>query len=211
MAAPQSAASRVFAITELIEKTLEELPIIDLLISQHVCKKYRKTVKGPLRLQQALYLEPLPEFVDLCGIALPPYTILVTTVLVSASPQDSTINPLLANAWQYSLKEDAKHSARSNPHASWRDMLVSQPPIFEMRLGAINLHTIKSKCFLVRTLDSMARQLAKSGTIRHKGRIIRGHSGGQQVQTGQSMGVVLEALEEGWNQDETSVCTSELR
>lgn len=53
-----SAASRVFAIPELLELILQHLPPRDLLLTQRAAQSFRSTTQGSIRLRRKLFLEP---------------------------------------------------------------------------------------------------------------------------------------------------------
>lgn len=53
-------ATRVLAITELLEQILLELPMRDLLLAQRVDQFWKHTIDGSPRIQRALYFEPVP-------------------------------------------------------------------------------------------------------------------------------------------------------
>lgn len=54
-------AAKVFAIPELLERILIELPIRDLLLSQRVGRHFKATIEGSTKLLQALFLLPAPQ------------------------------------------------------------------------------------------------------------------------------------------------------
>ncbi|KXT17477.1 hypothetical protein AC579_5691 [Pseudocercospora musae] len=65
---PLSAASRVFAIIELAEAILSELPPRDLLLSQRTCTSFRDTFQGSIKIMKRLHLLPSTSKV----LTLPP-------------------------------------------------------------------------------------------------------------------------------------------
>jgi len=69
--------TKVLAIPELLKDILSDLDVKTLLLSQRVCKAFRATITKSTRLQQALFLTPVPTITS--GAGFP------------------TINPLLLN------------------------------------------------------------------------------------------------------------------
>lgn len=114
--------------TELLEKILLYIPMVDLLRSQSICKDWKSLVQDSINIQRALFFAPKPQ---------PEY-----------EKTDREENPLLYSrfpAWiidgenelgdkiatfiplsLYHEGPDPMHIA--NPTASWRRMLLTQPP-----------------------------------------------------------------------------------
>jgi hypothetical protein len=124
---------RVFDIPELVEAILVHLPPRDLLLSQRISRTFQTAIKSSPRLQQTLFFRPIPV----------------------KGPGDWTLNPLLRNPflpwfvilesrWQlpdYETFElldcnanEQKRAAFMHPNASWRRMLVIQPPPQYLRI-----------------------------------------------------------------------------
>lgn len=143
----------VFLTTELLEKILQYLPMKDLLLAQRVSRKWRAVINESRALQQALFLLPREadaywELIEgpkdkLVRIPKDDYVRGVESKDVFRSGR---LNQLLFEEIQYpyqglvSRAEDggcevfrlrfrpsAKHAA-----ASWRRMLVTQPPAYEL-------------------------------------------------------------------------------
>ena len=122
----------VFRTPELMEKILLELPIKDVLLSQRVSSTFKNTITDSPRLQQALFLKPLPG---------KPLSIRndEKTAQWAEGPRDRNCFSVIKNPWYHDF---AKYYERSNPdrmrnaperitrpEASWRHMLVSQHPV----------------------------------------------------------------------------------
>ncbi|KAL1652257.1 hypothetical protein SLS58_000384 [Diplodia intermedia] len=141
---------------ELLELILSKLPVKDLLLAQNVCKTFNTAIASSPTLQQALFLRPFP------ATATPP-SLSTSTKLFHYPGHEPTIdrwerNPLLAVAfwpwfdrstpesiffplfWDYDtfkelgLADAAKRSALLRPEASWRRMLLTQPPAAELQV-----------------------------------------------------------------------------
>ncbi|KAI9927542.1 hypothetical protein ASPWEDRAFT_746562 [Aspergillus wentii DTO 134E9] len=121
-----SPPSNVFFIWELLEHILLNLDLRTLLLSQKVCRTWHKTINDSRPLQQALFFQPMEG---------------------SDTPeQKRTRNPLLEealypqfkfNTYYYKLSRGRKHTnhlsdiqpgAYTRQEASWRRMLIQQPP-----------------------------------------------------------------------------------
>ncbi|KAM3414897.1 hypothetical protein BST61_g10040 [Cercospora zeina] len=143
------AAHRLFNVTELLENILLELPFKDLLvIASRVCKRFKEVLDHSTRIQQALFFQPLPGpevhfFRDQdrnCFFAVEEHAPKRVHVLR---------NPFLCGIehWLVRIVEDGdarlrrvdanKIQAFERPEASWRTMLVSQPPVKSLVFGTI--------------------------------------------------------------------------
>ena len=135
-----SAAARVFAIAELHESILHQLPMRDLLLAQRVCSSWKDAITTSTLLLQQLYFTPIvpssvlstwkglletrqggwygslnktldsPELNPVLGLLEDHYHIMFT--------KESYIGNLMAlpTAWRHS-------------QASWRRMLICQPAV----------------------------------------------------------------------------------
>ncbi|GAB1728416.1 hypothetical protein NU195Hw_g1718t1 [Hortaea werneckii] len=56
----QNAADGFFSIPELLESTLLELPMQDLLLAQRVCSRFKATIDWSIKIRRALFFEPEP-------------------------------------------------------------------------------------------------------------------------------------------------------
>ncbi|KAF2702955.1 hypothetical protein K504DRAFT_419492 [Pleomassaria siparia CBS 279.74] len=120
-----SACTHVLETIELLEAVLAQLPQRDLLLAQSISRRFQSTIKTSPRLQRALYLRAAPV----------------------KDPKSWTINPLLRDAFLvwfvvpragtqniYTLelldwtKDEKRRTAFIYKDASWRRMLVIQPP-----------------------------------------------------------------------------------
>lgn len=119
-------------VPELLENILLELPIKSLLVVQRVSKTFHATITGSPRLQQALFFKPLPVK------PLKPETGVHVAQWLD-SPDDQMYHNFFANPFYDKFRKiDVKTTddcsqpnapAFNRPQASWRRMLVCQPPI----------------------------------------------------------------------------------
>lgn len=123
----------VFAIPELAEKILLNLPIKELLANaQRVCKSWHTIIEHSPRLQQALFFSPLPGgLLKLLFLGSGRKALRWTE-----DPSDHRYHKVLANPFNKYLRElgvysgniDKRKEAFLREDASWRRMLVCQPP-----------------------------------------------------------------------------------
>jgi len=119
-----------FGTPEILEQILLELPIKDILLVQRVNKTFHATVTDSPRLQQAVFLKPVP------GKPLHRRYDEISTPWAEG-PEDPKCYTILRNPWYGTLVQLYKtppttHAARDavgRPEASWRRMHVCQPPI----------------------------------------------------------------------------------
>ncbi|OMP82629.1 hypothetical protein BK809_0006939 [Diplodia seriata] len=140
---------KVLQTTELLELILAALPIKDLLLAQRVCRRFASLIQTSTALQQALFFLPLPASSTRAPATTPalPLRSYPSGALVTETWER---NPLLASAFPpwfdrqapgsiYSppfyhpaafetLPLNAARDAYLRPEASWRRMLVTQPP-----------------------------------------------------------------------------------
>lgn len=139
---------------ELLELILLHLPMRDLLLAQRTCQKFRNLIRTSPTLQQILYLKPLPESATPTSTSpTPNLSSYGTAEPVTESWQRNPllISPFLPwfNRTRCKIKFDlttldvfensalAKPNLRSiflTPEASWRQMLVVQPPVTRLDL-----------------------------------------------------------------------------
>lgn len=114
--------------TELLEKILLRLPMVDLLRSQSTCKGWKSLIQDSINIQRALFLAPEPqpelETADrkintLLYNRFPPWIVVGENEL---GDQIATFIPLSV----YRKGPDPMHVA--NPTSSWQRMLLTQPP-----------------------------------------------------------------------------------
>lgn len=109
---------KALAIPELLEAVLLQLSVIDILVnSQRVCKTWHDCVNGSTSLQRELFLRPDRSPTGPCR----------KTAKHIDSNSFRTINPF---ADLISIKEHTNRTAAfDHPGASWRSMLIVQPPV----------------------------------------------------------------------------------
>jgi hypothetical protein len=159
-----TAAHQVLHLPELLELILLYLPQKDLLLSQRVCRSFRYTIEGSLRLQRALFFSPnwnlegrafdaysannrpgqKPENNRLLRRAFLGCYPTVTLVIVndSPTPHESAIGRRGSERWSWdvciSFPADKKlpdcKPSVLYPEASWRRMFLSQPPCQNLHL-----------------------------------------------------------------------------
>jgi hypothetical protein len=121
----------IWAIAVVAENILAHLPIKDLLLTQRVSSDWNELIKGSPRLQELLFMRPMQAR--------------ATRTMSSSSMPVRDLNPLLVEhmrPWFSGKKEDgtypsvedcpwmrtAKRPAFLRRGASWRKMLLAQPP-----------------------------------------------------------------------------------
>ena len=124
MATP-TVRDHVLFITELLEMILLQLDMRTLLISQRVCRKWSSLIRSSSRIQETLFFKPvLPDSVPtkvqnpLLAEVFPPFFI----------EMESRIS---MNSFDM-VKHPEKQRAYLRPEASWRRMLVQQPPAYQL-------------------------------------------------------------------------------
>ena len=123
-----TAALRVLDVFELLEMILIQLPIKDLLThAQRVSRTWRATVKNSTRLQRALFISPVPST---------PLELIDTTYGSLWVARESNLRPItvLENPYYWSILATItyghhKAGLYAYAEASWRQMLVTQPPL----------------------------------------------------------------------------------
>lgn len=104
-----TAVQQAFSITEILEQCLHELPTRDLLAhAPRVCRLWHNTIVGSSLLQEDVFLRPVPANRD---------RILANSILRPPTNAPVRIQADLGKGFLIPRKE-----------ASWRTMLVSQPP-----------------------------------------------------------------------------------
>ncbi|KAF7186743.1 hypothetical protein HII31_11975 [Pseudocercospora fuligena] len=141
------ASAKVFATDEVLERILLELPCLQLFLLQRTCIQFRNVIKDSSRLQQAMFLQAKPLSSDsaleskaiinplLSQIVLTPTEIFdqvdglyfSQSSLAQTDIQNKTLNLFICsetNAWKPWLPR----LSTTSPNASWKHMLISQPP-----------------------------------------------------------------------------------
>lgn len=141
----QAPKSCIFGTPELLEMLLLNLPIKDLLVNaQRVCKKWNSTIRDSPKLQQALFFSPLPgksvRFLKHTASGIRFWAEHETNPNIYTVLQ----NPFqdhLALVWKPSLNTTEKKVRTINDaNASWRRMLVCQPPIEAISYHSLDIH-----------------------------------------------------------------------
>lgn len=126
-----TALSKVFRTTELLELILHMLPTRDLLLSMRVSKIFKDTIEGSSRLQQALFFKPISErpvpvsssSVNVANIVRNPLLAgLIERLRIRDGYSEWLPKPLLH------VVVGMYHPSHSHEGASWRRMLLTQPP-----------------------------------------------------------------------------------
>ncbi|KAK3724392.1 hypothetical protein LTR37_001016 [Vermiconidia calcicola] len=124
-------ALKVLSLVELLEPILAQLPTHDLLRAQKVCRTWKATIDKSRRLQQALFFAPAGK--PLRANVLEKWAVGAT----SASAPKVLQNPLLTRFFHaFSTSRRANNDvsrAFFSPTASWRKMLISQPPVINLQ------------------------------------------------------------------------------
>ncbi|KAF2166465.1 hypothetical protein M409DRAFT_23104 [Zasmidium cellare ATCC 36951] len=135
-----SAAHRTFQVPELLEMIFLKASITDLLTKMpRVCKHWKATIEGSIKLQRALFFKPSADVLlhqdeeSLENMSLGEVYIQGT--------EDTWNYPVIANPFLFQLTNDyliswsdASHMPKGveRPEASWRRMLVTQPPMAQL-------------------------------------------------------------------------------
>ncbi|KAK5698016.1 hypothetical protein LTR97_006976 [Elasticomyces elasticus] len=122
----------VFAIVELLERILLQLPLIDLLLSQRVCKRWHAIIVSSSKIQKALFLTAGTRY-DAIPFAKGAQTHCCPSARESLRSARLTLNPLLKATKGRSdllkLKALLKRIDTSdNSDASLHHMSLTQPP-----------------------------------------------------------------------------------
>ncbi|KAK4498464.1 hypothetical protein PRZ48_011122 [Zasmidium cellare] len=132
-----AAAAQVLDTVELLEMIILELPIRDVFTDQRVSRHWRSTIVESVKLQQALFLKPSTLVESEITSKMVTFSLDSSCVDILAAPGRKTVFPsvLLIRAYRglfSNIKEIAGDSAMGNPEASWRKMLICQPPMERM-------------------------------------------------------------------------------
>ncbi|KAF2166461.1 hypothetical protein M409DRAFT_54807 [Zasmidium cellare ATCC 36951] len=127
------AKAKALSIPEILEQILLNLRICDLIFPiPLVCRQWRDTIEGSSKLQQALFLSPLPGG----PLYLSSHPSLRPKWIAHENDRHThiiSVNPFYTRFLGYCAgrvrREDLRKFAR--PEASWRGMLVCQPPVAE--------------------------------------------------------------------------------
>lgn len=137
-----SAALRVFMVPELLEQILLRCTLTDLLINiPRVCTHFKATIENSIKLQRPLFFQPVTDTVlyEMAFSHAPGYyTKPSDTKLCEPWPHPVVENPFLlelSNDFLIQFGDDLrKREVIERPEASWRRMLVTQPPLQFVRL-----------------------------------------------------------------------------
>lgn len=120
-----TAAARVFGIFELAEDILLHLPIVDLIHVSRVSKEFQNTVTNSKPLQRALFLKPVTGK-SVILVKPKPGRMLFLSDESSAVSVRVLGNPFTQRIMRGVNNDNA---AFFHQEASWRRMLLSQPPM----------------------------------------------------------------------------------
>ena len=124
-----TAPAKVFSTFELLESILFVLSTKDLLFAQKVCKQWQAIIGNSVKLQQALFLKPLPGGALSYEQAQKNYGKVVKNPLLE--PFFDFISNLEIEGYgrvaEMLADSDYVSSSWLAPHASWRKMLPTQP------------------------------------------------------------------------------------
>jgi hypothetical protein len=131
------AGDTVFSIPELFEIILACLDVRSLLIATGVSQRWRATITGSSRLQRLLFLQPKHQDSDLgrrtqnplLAETFPPWF----TPSTDFRYNDITALPMAENAY--------RKASFMQPLASWRRLLISQPPVYKLGCWMANYST----------------------------------------------------------------------
>lgn len=112
-----NACDQVFETTELLELILSFTTLIDLLRAQRVSRRWKTVIEGSPPLQRCLYFLPDPRAVDTYGLN----PLFMQRFRLRREEPDNILHVSSKPQWHSRLN-------KSSPSASWRRMLVSQPP-----------------------------------------------------------------------------------
>ncbi|KAF2488882.1 hypothetical protein BU16DRAFT_531927 [Lophium mytilinum] len=147
-----SSSSRVFAIPELFELILLQLPMRDLLLASQISKAFHATITTSPALQSALFLRPMSTFPprqDVSEFQINPLLDVTFPGFLSDAPNipaeewdlhfNHFPNPPAPNdgsstALYFRSAWSLQPEAFARKEASWRRMLVCQPPVRRLTL-----------------------------------------------------------------------------
>ncbi|KAE8377058.1 hypothetical protein BDV26DRAFT_264370 [Aspergillus bertholletiae] len=124
--ATQSAQVIAFSTVELLESILLHLDIQTLLTAQRTCRAWHATIQGSTAIQKALFFTPIDASSASTKVQNP--------LLMKMFPSFFEWDPSLLASVDM-LQRPEKLEAYIRPEASWRRMLVQQPPI--LRIGVL--------------------------------------------------------------------------
>ncbi|KAI9877337.1 MAG: hypothetical protein M1830_000571 [Pleopsidium flavum] len=131
-----SPVQRVFGVCELLENILLNLSMPDLLLVQRVCTVWKDTIAQSISLQRKLFLSPVaPGPVSSKKNGLTLYDLkfnpLLRKIFHWKFVPYSSCSKVLLSDWGLDSpfgRIQMSASARYCPSASWRNMLITQPP-----------------------------------------------------------------------------------
>ncbi|KAH8171843.1 hypothetical protein LIA77_08610 [Sarocladium implicatum] len=131
-----SAFADIWAIAVVAENILAHLPIKDLLLAQSVSSDWNELIKGSPRLQELLFMRPMQarDMHTMSSSGMPvrdfnPLLVEHMSPWFSGKKEDRTDPSVMDCPWM----QTAKRPAFLRQGASWRKMLLAQPPftVFE--------------------------------------------------------------------------------
>ncbi|KAK5128913.1 hypothetical protein LTR85_000246 [Meristemomyces frigidus] len=131
------AATKVFAIPEMLEHILSFLPFRDLLLAQRISEQFQQAIAASTKLRKKLHLVP--------------------NTSAALHIRDS-IHPLVPRSicvystMQVSVASVAPRNVERPGHQSWRDMLLTQPPLKRMTCALVPRNVMEERVVDVETL-----------------------------------------------------------
>ncbi|OOF90077.1 hypothetical protein ASPCADRAFT_20905, partial [Aspergillus carbonarius ITEM 5010] len=125
---------RIFHIPDILEEILFHLDPTTLLLSQRVCTLWHILIKGSSRCQTALFFKPSTSISLAANRTLNPF---FNTSLRNHFLRNRLSRPPPRWKTFSQMQSDRAHTF-SRPEASWREMLLQQPPA--LRVGVVETH-----------------------------------------------------------------------
>ena len=123
-------SERALASIELLEKILLQLDLRSLLISaQSVNRRWRQLIEKSSKIQRALFFQPEKKR---RGANEPMFNPLLMETFPSLFPQDGGTSAIFSFTSLDMIQTPEKLAAYARNEASWRRMLVQQPPLSEL-------------------------------------------------------------------------------
>lgn len=160
-------------VTELVEHTLFQLPVKDMLLAQRVSKAWHTTITSSPDIQRALFCRPsediLLKFKDCLNRGLACLNRFSCPDDYDDTPNSGLEEEMYTNRWVITTGEEWKYEPKINPfigcrgffdflhdvntslhrpEASWRKMLLTQPPIHNILVDhglARHWHILRAK------------------------------------------------------------------
>ncbi|KAH7036723.1 hypothetical protein B0J12DRAFT_260137 [Macrophomina phaseolina] len=153
---------QVLGTPELLELILLHLPARDRLLAHRVCRSFNCLIRTSPTIKQALFLQPLPE-TAVSNPTSPAPKLFKARTCERAATESRERNPILISAflpwfnrkaWRglcfgtglealkaLPLADPTTRSAFLRPEASWRQMLMVQPPLTCLEIALCNHFT----------------------------------------------------------------------